>query len=85
MKFGRVEYAPWSIEGPVLLELKWIYLTFNPSLSSQLITKFPTKADTTELVEEKETPTTKYSRPKKRKPNNHQAVEDTSEEEAGAL
>lgn len=38
-----------------------------------------------ELVEEKETPTTKYSRPKKWKPNNHQAVEDTSEEEAGAL
>jgi len=35
MKFGRVEYAPWSIEGPVLEELKWIYLTFNPSLSSQ--------------------------------------------------
>lgn len=26
MNFGRVEYAPWSIEGPVLLELKSILL-----------------------------------------------------------
>lgn len=43
------------------------------------------KADSYELVEEKETPATKHSRPQKRKPNNRQVVEDTSEEEAGAL
>ncbi|KAH0637731.1 hypothetical protein KY289_037646 [Solanum tuberosum] len=44
-----------------------------------------TKADTTELVEEKEPPATKHSRPQKRRPKNRQVVEDTSEEEAGAL
>lgn len=43
------------------------------------------QADTTELVEEKESPATKHSRPQKRRPNNRQVVEDTSEEEAGAL
>lgn len=45
------------------------------------------RADTTELVEENETPATKHSRPQKRRPNNRQVVEDTytSEEEAGAL
>lgn len=43
------------------------------------------RADTTELVEEKETPATTHSRPQKRRPNNRQVVEDTSEEEAGAL
>ena len=64
-----------------------IYLTFHPSLSSQLINVRPTnlRADTTELVEEKETPATKHSRLQKRRPNNRQVVEDTSEEEAGAL
>jgi hypothetical protein len=41
------------------------------------------RADTTELVEE--TPATKHSHPQKRRPNNRQVVEDTSEEEAGAL
>ena len=40
------------------------------------------QADTTE---EKESPATKHSRPQKRRPNNRQVVEDTSEEEAGAL
>jgi hypothetical protein len=43
------------------------------------------RADTTELVEEKETPATKRSRPQKRRPKSHQGVEDTSEEEAGDL
>lgn len=45
------------------------------------------QADTTffVLVEEKETPATKHFRPQKRRPNNRQVVEDTSEEEAGAL
>ncbi|KAI3671770.1 hypothetical protein L2E82_53283 [Cichorium intybus] len=42
-------------------------------------------ADTTELVEEKESPATKHSRPQKRRPKNRQVVEDTSEEEAGGL
>jgi hypothetical protein len=40
---------------------------------------------TTELVEEKETPATKHSCPQKWRPNNCWVVEDTSEEEAGAL
>lgn len=54
-----------------------IYLTFNSSLSSQLITKCETnlRADTTKFVEKKESPTTKYSRPKKRRPNNRQVVD----------
>ena len=43
------------------------------------------RADTTKLVEEKETPATKHSHPQKLRPNNRQVVEDTSEEEAGAL
>lgn len=43
------------------------------------------QADTTELVEEKETPATKHSRPQKRRPKNRQVAEDTSEEEAVAL
>ena len=40
------------------------------------------RAYTTELVEEKETPATKHSRPQKRRPNNRQVVEDmyTSED-----
>lgn len=56
-------------------------------MSSQLINVRPTnlRADTTELVEEKESPATKHSRLQKRRPNNRQVVEDTSEEEAGAL
>lgn len=43
------------------------------------------RADTTELVEEKQTPATKHSCPQKRRPNSRQVVEDTSEEGAGAL
>lgn len=40
-------------------------------------------SDTTELVEEKETPATKHSRPQKWRPKNRQVVENTSEEGAG--
>lgn len=43
------------------------------------------QADTTKLVEEKESPATKHSRPQKRRPKNRQVVEDTSEEGAVAL
>lgn len=62
----------------VPLELKSILPSVQPAHNK-------TKADTTELVEEKESPATKHSRPQKRRPNNRQVVEDTSEEEAGAL
>ena len=62
-------------------------LSYHPSLSSLLINVRPTnlRADTTELVEEKETPATKHSRLQKRRPNNRQVVKDTSDEEADAL
>lgn len=87
MNSVRVEYAPWSIEGPVPLELKSILPSIHLCPASLLINVRPTnlRADTTELVEEKETPATKHSRLQKRRPNNRQVVEDTSEEEAGAL
>ncbi|GMN27240.1 hypothetical protein TIFTF001_049359 [Ficus carica] len=60
------------------------FLRFN-RMNSPAYNKMLDRADTTELVEEKETPATKHSRPQKRRPNNRQVVEDTSEEEAGAL
>ena len=41
------------------------------------------RAESAELVEEKETPATKHSRPQNLRSNNRQIVEDTSEEEAG--
>lgn len=53
---------------------------------SQLITIRP-KAESYELVEEKETPATKHSRPQTKAETEQppgQVVEDTSEEEAGA-
>lgn len=82
MNSVRVEYAPWSIEGPVPLELKPI-MPITPAHNKML--DQASQADSYELVEEKETPATKHSRPQKRRPNNRQVVEDTSEEEAGAL
>lgn len=80
----RVEYAPWSIEGPVPLELKRV-TPLQSIFVQPAHNKMLDQADTTELVEEKESPATKHSRPQKRRPNNRQVVEDTSEEEAGAL
>ena len=56
-----------------------IYLTFFVQPAHK---KMLDRADTTELVEKKETPATKHSRLQKRRPNNRQVVEDTSEEEA---
>ena len=85
MNSVRVEYALWSIEGPVPLHLN-SNLSYLQSIFVQpAYNKMLDRADTTELVEEKETPATKHSRPQKRRPNNRQVVEDTSEEEAGAL
>lgn len=42
-------------------------------------------ADITELVEQKETPATKHSCPKKQRPKNPQVVKDIPEEEVSAL
>jgi len=79
MNSVRVEYAPWSIEGPVPLELKG-YTPLQSIFVQPAHNKMLDQADTTELVEEKESPATKHSRPQKRRPNNRQVVEDTSEE-----
>ena len=79
MNSVRVEYAPWSIEGPVPRELKG-YTPLQSIFVQPAHNKMLDQADTTELVEEKESPATKHSRPQKRRPNNRQVVEDTSEE-----
>ncbi len=84
MNSVRVEYAPWSIEGPVPLELKSILPSIHLPAHNKMLDQSH-RTDTTELVEEKETPAAKHSRPQKRRPNNRRVVEDTSEEEAGAL
>ena len=55
MNSVRVEYAPWSIEGPVPLELKG-YTPLQSIFVQPAHNKMLDQADTTELVEEKESP-----------------------------
>lgn len=55
MNSVRVEYAPWSIEGTVPLELKRV-TNLQSIFGQPAHNKMVEQADTTELVEEKESP-----------------------------
>lgn len=83
MNSVRVEYAPWSIEGPVPLELKSILPSIHLCPASLLINVRPTGLTQPNWLRKRkpQRPSTPASN-KKRRPNKRQVVEDTSEEEA---